>query len=346
MNSVLLLFLACQQSKDSASNSEDSGQQAPSEERLMESVLSVGPYSVGYRTGTHSFTDPLGETVEFSTNIWYPSDETDGDNPTYYNIQPDEVSLIDVELANPPRENGFPLMVFSHGSFLYGASSSFLPRHFASHGWVVIAPDHPNHLLEHFNDGVNISVHYHRPLTNASCIDAIDSIPEWSGLVDTDQALLSGFSFGGYDSWVSVQSTLNPQAFADACEANSLVGDCSDAQVALFEEGFTEPRFKGIIPIAGSSQLDKFQEGGRDNLGLPVFQISGTEDQDQPDDVFQSTTGTPFHWLSITGGCHAMFSVGGCPNIETQMGYDMVSSYSLAFARQVILGDSSEEHCS
>ena len=38
--------------------------------------------------------------------------------------------------------------------FLYGGSSAFLPRHFASHGWVVAAADHPGHLLSDYGDSV------------------------------------------------------------------------------------------------------------------------------------------------------------------------------------------------
>lgn len=41
-----------------------------------------------------------------------------------------------------PLPGPFPVLVFSHGLSAYRSQSTFLTTHLASHGWVVLAPDH------------------------------------------------------------------------------------------------------------------------------------------------------------------------------------------------------------
>ena len=53
--------------------------------------------------------------------------------------------------------------------------------------------------------------------------------------------------------------------------------------------------------------------------------------------------GTSLSWASIETGCHQMFSVGGCPDIEIDDGWDMIEAYALAFSRHHLLADESEE---
>jgi hypothetical protein len=329
---MLFLSIAC-----SAQN-----EISPSYDLTEHSALEHGPFSIGYKTLTHPLVDPInGTTLDIPFNIWYPSTSELGSSANYFNILQDEEVFEDVLLAE--NERPFPLMVFSHGSFLYGASSAFLPKHFASHGWVVIAPDHLNHTMSDYSTTVNIAVHYHRPFTNSIAIDVIDAMVEWSERVSTETVVLSGFSFGGYDSWTSVGTKLSRQGFIDSCQSGSLNGDCSAEQFSLLESGFEDSRFHSIIPMAGSSQFDKLLDNPRDNLNVVAFQISGSKDSDSPEEVFENTNGTPLYWLDITGGCHALFSVGGCSEIETALGHQIIQSYALAFARFQILEDRTEE---
>ncbi len=329
---MFILFLACSTPKESP----------PSVDLTEHSVMEPGPFLTGYRTMNRPLTDPIsGVDHDISLNIWYPATSDSGESANYFDILSDEEAFTDVPLAQ--IDQPLPLMVFSHGSFLYGASSAFLAKHFASHGWIVIAPDHLNHTLPDFSTTVDISVHYHRPLSNSISIDAIDSIEEWSDRVNTEHVILSGFSFGGYDSWTSVNTKLSREGFVEACQSGGLNGDCSEAQFDLLETGFQDSRFHSIIPMAGASQFDKILAEGRNDLNVVAFQISGSEDTDSPVEVFENTDRTPLYWLDIAGGCHALFSVGGCSDIETVLGQGIIQSYALAFARIQILEDQTEE---
>jgi hypothetical protein len=59
--------------------------------------------------------------------------------------------------------------------------------------------------------------------------------------------------------------------------------------------------------------------------------------------VWDNSSGTPLHWVSIENGCHQMFSLGGCPDIDAEDGFDMIEAYTFAFARHHLLGDDGEE---
>ena len=83
----------------------------------------------------------------------------------------------------PVAEHGYPVLVFSHGS-LYGGSSAFLARHFASHGWVVAAPDHTGHLLDYGDSVTSLFIFVHTIFCSIGCTDVFGKHPHrCSGLV-------------------------------------------------------------------------------------------------------------------------------------------------------------------
>ena len=43
--------------------------------------------------------------------------------------------------------------------------------------------------------------------------------------------------------------------------------------------------------------------------------------------------------FDIEGACHEMFGVGTCANLSDDLGFPIVNTYALAFARRHILGD-------
>ena len=49
-----------------------------------------------------------------------------------------------------------------------------------------------------------------------------------------------------------------------------------------------------------------------------------------------------FRWLSLEGGCHQTFALGQCPTLDVDLGFSIVSSYTLAFARYAILDDETQ----
>lgn len=330
---LFTLALACGGGADTAADTTDP---------LSWSVLESGDLSVGYHQAEQTYAQPSGEEVTIPVSIWYPTTQASGEAPMYYGIVEDTEAMVDAEPAASVHAGGYPVLVFSHGSNLYGASSSFLARHFASHGWIVAAPDHVGNLLVDYGTDPGLPIYYQRPLNDAAALDAVESWSALTGAV-TDQVVLSGYSFGGYDTWASIGGQLSRPQFESMCETGTLP-ECSEAELSALETGFSDDRIVAAIAMAGAQRFELFAEGGLADLSVPVMQISGTEDdRDDPQQMWDITGSSALTWVSIEGGCHEMFSAGGCPSLSREEGFALINAYSLAFARQRLLADESAE---
>ena len=327
-----IVLFACGDKADTAAESADP---------MSWSVLEDGGFAVGYRQVEQESIRPDGTTLTVPVSIWYPTEQTSGEAPMYYNIVEDVEAILDAEPAASVHADGYPVLIFSHGSFLYGASSSYLARHFASHGWIVAAPDHVGHTLVDYGSEPQLPIYYGRPLNDAAAIDAVAAQADLAGAV-VDEVVLSGYSFGGYDTWASIGAQLSRTQFESMCKDGTLT-DCSEAELDVLEAGFFDSRIVAAIALAGAQRFELFADGGLAGLTVPVLQMSGTEDRDDPQLMWDLSEGTEMVWVSIEGGCHEMYSAGGCPGIEREEGFSMIESYMLAFARHQLLGDDSEE---
>ena len=331
---MLILFWACVGKEPLDSAAQDAGDAV---DPLSWSVLESGPYGVGYQQGVHSY-EILGRTQEIDMNIWYPTEDVQGEPAVYFNIREDEDAFWDASWAPSAHEDGYPLLVFSHGSHLFGGSSAFLLRYFASHGWVVIAPDHKGHLTSDYTTPLELAIYYERFQNNNESLNFAESLG-----VKSDRAILAGYSFGALDGWANAGSVMNMDSIQEICDSGIFAQGCSAEEISLLEGGFGDERWEGIIPMAGANRYDWISEEGRSNLGVPLMQISGTEDDDEPQRLFDNVTGTPLHWLEIEGGCHQLFVEVPCPNIELEEGLSIVQIYSLAAARRHLFEDAGEE---
>ena len=330
-----VLLVAC-------SGSSEKNDTSDSVDPLTWSVMDKGPYNVGYRQTEISYATPLGEHTT-PVHLWYPTEDTDGESAMYINLIEDTEAFAEATLAPTHYLDGYPLFVFSHGSFLYGPSSNYLMRYLATHGWVVAAPDHVGNMYTEYGSDLPLGTYYQRPMNDSIAIDAVENEAFFDGTVNTEQAVIGGFSFGAYDVWASVGATMNIESIEQKCDSNSLSEPCTDAELELFFNGFLDSRFVAGIPMAGANRFDWIAVDGMSTVNLPVLLVSGTEDGDNPDEIWNSIQDVDLKWLSITDGCHQMFSVGGCPNIDIDEGFRIINIYNLAFARRHLLGDESVE---
>jgi dienelactone hydrolase len=112
-----------------------------------------GPYPVGATT----LQLPSGPLVE----VWYPAVEGTTGTVTYdaRDFTPEALEPLLTEDASATfsfegardvdvADGTFPVVLFSHGFTGFRLQSSFLTSHLASHGMIVVAPDHPTRDLE------------------------------------------------------------------------------------------------------------------------------------------------------------------------------------------------------
>ncbi len=341
---VALLSFAC------GPDSQD-GEGADEVDPLGWSVLEPGIFGVGHRLTETTHTDPMGISVTIPIDIWYPTDATAGEPAVYFGVVEDPQSFSEVAPSEPVHRDGYPVLVFSHGSNLYGGSSAYLMRHFASHGWIAVAPTHVGNTMTEFGGGDcesevascrSMDVWVQRPHNTMAALDALSNDETLGDKANTDAVVLAGFSYGAYDAWARIGGVIARSTIVDACEENAFDGGCTEDGIDALATNLFDERVVAAIPIAGAHAFP-FEANGRAGLSTPVMQISGTADDDNPQWVWDNSANTSMDWVSIEAGCHQMFSLGGCSQIDAEDGFDMVEAYSFAFARHHLLADDSEQ---
>ena len=184
----LMLFACSGENKDSAQPVEvvDWRTFSPAER---------GPYNVGHQLLTHTYK-PLSDQPErtIPIEIWYPTEDTTGQSAAYH-IGVDETVLSNAQPAPPIYEKGYPVHLSSHGYQGWGANSAYLMSHFASHGWVVVAPNHINNTIIDHSSPLAVNHFIHRPKDLIESLNVVADLG-WEHPIHTDEVVMSGHSFG------------------------------------------------------------------------------------------------------------------------------------------------------
>jgi predicted dienelactone hydrolase len=257
-----------------------------------------GPFPVGITT--LALGDPARENVAGTgprpvmVEVYYPSTAAavigrPRDVATVLNV-PVVVTPAyrDVALApGGPR----PLVLFSHGNNGLRIQSFFFAAHLASHGYVVVSPDHHgNTFVDTLAGIVDANAAVNRPLDMRFLLDTFlaDQAGEvFAGAIDRERIGMSGHSFGGYTTF-------------------ALAGGASAFGT------FTDPRIKAILPQAPAAPFtDAFFAG----ITIPTLIVGGSIDETTPPATDQQR---PFDhlpsgaalvaWANLTNAGHFTFS--------------------------------------
>ena len=165
--------------------------------------LQAGDYTqVGpWQAGTDDVTIE-GSEGSIRVQIWYPTLDTSEETFLYDGVLPGDA----VNDATVACEEARPLAVFSHGNGGLRFQSAFLTEYLATHGWVVVSPDHPN------NTAFDLGIPDFPALTETRPRDLMDLVDwiqaeaqgtgRWAGCVDPNAGYaVMGHSFGGYTSF-------------------------------------------------------------------------------------------------------------------------------------------------
>lgn len=166
-------------------------------------VESPGDWAVGVRSS--EVTGARGRTLP--VQIWYPVDpeNSGGAEPATYPFPglsvPSGMGLEDAPVAPGP----FPLVVYSHGNGGLRYVSAFLTEHLASHGFIVVAPDHVgNTAIDSFagTSEDRYQVALDRPVDVSDTISAaLAGEPGFEDIApqtDPEHIGVIGHSFGGF----------------------------------------------------------------------------------------------------------------------------------------------------
>ena len=345
MNLALLALLACggNDASDSAPPADTSGTVDP----LAWDLAAEGPYRTGYRELATTYTPAPGLAARtIPVGVWYPTQDTEGAPAIYTSGFPDTggtsaPSIADASLADTPWGTQHPVLVYSHGWQGYGGSSSFLMRHFASHGWIVVAPDHVGNTLMDHRDPLPTAIYVARPRDASAALDLLAQLPAddpLAGRADTSRVVLSGHSFGVFTTWSAGGARFTQ--VETVCDAGDVPeGSCTDAERAALAGGLGDPRVVATIPMAGSWDRRWFGLDGPGFASGPVLALTGSNDDVGQAAQWDDLTGVDFTWADLEGGCHQTFGIGSCGSLPMDEGFRMVDTLAMAFARVHLFGD-------
>jgi len=253
----------------------------------------LGPWAVG--RSTFEAVDPTRDDGRaLSVDAWYPVDPADaGSAFSRYDLL---LTFIESEVAldaPPPSARGpFPLVVFSHGNGGIRFQSFFLCEALASHGFVVVAPDHTGNtaidLLLGSSDPFAKSA-VDRPLDVSFLITTMlersaDPADEFHRRIDPRRVGVSGHSFGGFTSL---------------------------AVAAGFVLAPPDPRVRAIVPIAPASSI--FDDEALASIRIPTLILGGTLDETTPVEPesarpYALVAARPRYRVDVLGAGHGSFT--------------------------------------
>jgi predicted dienelactone hydrolase len=244
-----------------------------------------GPYAVG--VDTLQFTDARGK--EMKVEVWFPADTSNDPEPDPYGEIPITLNAHRGVPADR-RAAPYPVIGFTHGLGGIRFQSASLCEHLASHGFVVVSPDHDGHTIFDFLVGFDSSktgqVILERPGDVTVSIDHVlgltaEEAPHLAGLADASRLGIVGHSFGAITALMIAGAEDDLPGLTDWCEVNG-GSACPFVDDLDFEAAgstdFADDRVVATVAMAPGAWY-AFGPGGQGLADLPPsLVLGGTKD--------------------------------------------------------------------
>jgi len=292
INSLLFVFflIAC---GDKASDSGASATDDTGTANNTPDYSQPGAYAVGTLS-----TEITGSTgIDFAVQVWYPSDAPGSEQVVYDGLYSGNAYTDTTPSCGESR----PVLLFSHG---YGGirwQSGFLVEHLASHGYVVVAPDHTSNTFLDNDDSQFEAVLFRRPQDIIDSFDwaasqSEDASSSLAGCIDSAAGYaVSGHSFGGYTAYAVAGATLDDQQ-----------GGTID---------LSDDRAWAVVPLAPWDAY-VLTSGSTASVDVPVMCLSGTLDETTTwasvTAMYDDLTTTPRYLGEFPTAGHFSFSPLAC----------------------------------
>ena len=217
--------------------------------------------------------------------VWYPSTpDAEAELQEYPGVNLAEDAFRDEawDLRGAP----YPVVAFSHGNGGIRFQSSFLCVWLASHGFVVVAPDHKHNTLLDLDPRFTLQVAAERPTDIANSVDLIqDTFPNQLDL--SDGYAVVGHSFGAWTSLVVGGGEVDPDELYDHCSTTYEVGcgffDLSDLEaLGTMSQAVPDPRASVAVALAPGFTYTFGADGSGLATNVPTLVMGGDLDGDLP----------------------------------------------------------------
>jgi predicted dienelactone hydrolase len=310
-------------------------------------VTKPGLYTCGHRILQMTYTPPALPSRTIPVEVWYPSTSTDGLHPKYQNVFEDLLAYDDVPLAPTSWKSGMPVLVHSHGYKGFAGNSGRLMCHFASHGWLAVAPAHKGNLINDTPPTLPLDIYIQRPHDIRAALDFIAALPaddELSGKADMTHVAMSGHSFGTYTAWTIAGAPLDMTTFETSCQTGD-IADCTPDKLKALAGDLSDPRPSISMPLAGAPD----REIGMANFDLakiPILMMSGSLDLSEQPQIMMAVKNVDLTWVNVENGCHQLYGLGNsvlgdpaCQALPDEEGFSPVNPWILAYARYHVWQD-------
>ncbi|MGB3200702.1 MAG: alpha/beta hydrolase, partial [Nodosilinea sp.] len=255
-----------------------------------------------------------------------------------------------VDVVRPRQWRGqAPVMVFSHGLASSPETWHDWASHLASHGIVVVLPQHPGSDAEQvteFRSGLSANVFelrefIDRPLDIAFVLDELERLnpTEFEGRLNLSQVGVGGHSLGGYTALAVAGAELNIDYLRESCNVPgdslqsrsfihlnvSLLLQCQALELEQQTFSFRDPRINSVL-LVNPVNSSIFGPEGLAAVSIPVMVIAGSYDPATPA-VFEQFRTFPWYTSEsrslalIEGQAHVDLSAldAGLSNLLTSL---------------------------
>ncbi len=236
-----------------------------------------------YAVGTREYVIET-EDRDLPLRVWYPALNPDRtDNVIQYDIAlmtsriPMIITGRAIRDAAPNVENDpYPLVVFSHGFFMYREQSTFLTEHLASRGFVVFSVDHVGSssttvewTVEDFARA-RFEMAITRPQDASYQIDYAETLTasggDLEGLIDVEHVAVIGHSAGGQTALEAGGAQINPASQSAWCtelkanqaiamQSGRLSANSAAVMIASADCDYGERMWPQVATLAGLQEV-------------------------------------------------------------------------------------------
>lgn len=281
--------------------------------------VDAGPWDPGVTT--HTFTDARGKAL--TVEIWYPAVAEAGEAPDPYPELP--IAMSAFRDAAPATDGPFRLVAFTHGHVAIRYQSAFLMEHLASHGFVVVAPDHPYDTILDAQPSKLWQVVLERPGDLMASVDEVLRLsaagdPLLGGLVDDEQYAVMGHSLGSITSLSVGGGQVDFETFNAFCAAAEAADEdyegCGRVENVDPDEAaahsWTDPRAVVTVPMSPGLWYAFGEDGeGLSTVRSPLV-LAGDQDDlldyDQEERPVWEAMGSPKTLATVETAGHYAFS--------------------------------------